>query len=79
MINIPFQSSPFLLDSKFEMNFFSAIPLIHKEFSSIYNDIYNQWTGVLIHVAVTSRAYTSYSIMRLSGDNASPTENIFKY
>ena len=79
MINIPFQSSPFPLDSKFEMKFFSAIPLTYKEFSSIYNDIYNQWTGVLIHVAVTNHAHTSYSIMILSGDNASPTENIFKY
>ena len=40
--------------------------------SVIRNGNHNYWTGALIHLAVMSRPYISYSIMNLSGENASP-------
>ena len=40
--------------------------------SVIRNDNHNYWTGALIHIAVMSRPYIYYSIMNLSGENASP-------
>ena len=46
--------------------------------SVIHNGNHNYWTGALIHTDVMSRPNISYSIMNLSGENASPAIKYFQ-
>ena len=75
-IKVPFQSSPFPLCPKFEMTLFASTPLDqdqHFKMAKIHHGSFNHWTGAIIHIAGMSRPDLSYSVMRLSGYNASPT------
>ena len=79
-INAPFQSSSFPLYPNFKMNIFASTPLDQNQYlkmAKIHHGSYNNWTGAIIHVAGMSRLNLSYSVMRLSGYNASPRMNTF--
>ena len=79
-INAPFQSSSFPLYPNFKMNIFASTPLDQDQYlkmAKIHHGSYNNWTGAIIHVAGMSRLNLSYSVMRLSGYNASPRMNTF--
>ena len=71
-----FQSAPFPLNPKFEVELFQANPMDEKQIASIkikYKGAYNHWTGALQYIAVMSRIYSAYAIMRLSGYNSAPS------
>ena len=73
---VKYESSPFPLDSKFEYELYTALPMSEDELETIekkYNGKYNKWTGVLQHIAVWSRQDTSHAAMRLSGYNTTPS------
>ena len=73
---VKYESSPFPLDSKFEYELYTALPMSEDELETIekkYNGKYNKWTGVLQHIAVWSRQDISHAVMRLSGYNAAPS------
>ena len=75
-IKVPFQSSSFPLCQKLEMTLFTSTPLDqdqHFKMAKIHHGSYNQWTGAIIHTAGMSRPDLSYSVMKLSGYNVSPT------
>ena len=55
---VPFQLSPFPLDSKIKMELFYSTPITKQEHAVLaqkYNGAYNAWAGVLVHVAGRSR------------------------
>ena len=78
---VPFYSSPFPLDSKFEIELFESLPLSENDLTKIeerYNGTYCFYIGAIQHVANYSRPDLEYAIMRLSGYNANPTLACFK-
>ena len=71
-----FQSVPFIINPKFEVELFQTNPMDEKQIASIkikYKGAYNHWTGALQYIAIMSRIYSVYSIMRLSGYNSTPS------
>jgi len=67
---VKYESSPFPLDSKFEYEIFSALPMTDEELAQTemkYKGRYNYWTGALQHISVWSTQDTSHAVMGLSG------------
>ena len=78
--NVPFQSSPFPKDPKFEMDLFKALPMSDEDLDKMANKIngtYQFYVGAIQHVAGHSRHDLQYAIMRLSGYNANPNLQCF--
>ena len=78
---VPFQSSPFPLETSIEMDLFKAQPLTEDENMAMtkrYRGSYMHWVGALLHIADKSRWDMAYLAMRLSGYNNSPTTVCYK-
>jgi hypothetical protein len=69
------------MDSQFERDLYdspiftgSKLHALEKQYvGSLFH-----WNGILLHVTITTRLDLGYSIMRISGYLAAPTEVIFK-
>ena len=73
---VPFQSSPFPLDTSIEMELFQTTPMLDSDIQIMTekcNGSYNHWVGALLHIADKSRWDLSYLAIQLSGYNNFPS------
>ena len=73
---VKYESSPFLLDSKFEYELYTVLPMTLEELEEAekkHKGKQNKCTEALQHILVWSREDISYTVIRLSGYNAAPS------